>query len=226
MIKAVLFDFDGTLSNRQINAYSIFKDLLKPYFKDFNDYEFEAVLQDLLTDDCNGTINVRFRLLPFVDKYKEYFGEEEIEKFSKEYYDHMGEYTVLQPKTIDVLKALKGKYKLGIVTNGISKCQHDKIEHVGISEYFDEIIVSGDTENNIRKPNKEIFELMCNKLNVKAEECVFVGDVFSTDILGALRAGMIPIWIVSDVDRPASYYKGIRIQNISELVGVLEKIDK
>ena len=51
MIKAILFDFDGTLSNRQMNAYLMYRDFLKPYFPDLNEIEFEAVLQDALTFD-------------------------------------------------------------------------------------------------------------------------------------------------------------------------------
>ena len=71
MIKALLFDFDGTLSDRQMNAYGVFDHYLRPYFKDLDDLEYEAVLQDLLTFDCNGTIPVHTRLVAFFEKYGE-----------------------------------------------------------------------------------------------------------------------------------------------------------
>lgn len=223
MIKAVLFDFDGTLSSRQDNAYNLFRDLLKPYFKNLNDIEYEAVLQDLMIMDCNGTINLKYRFAPFVDKYKDYFSLKDSEEFSKLYYDKMGEYVVLRSETIKVLEALKDKYKLGLITNGFAKTQHSKIEHSGIEQYFDEIIVSGDFEEDIKKPNKKIFDIMLEKLSVKADECVYVGDVFSSDVLGAINANIKPIWLVTDYDKP-SKYDGIKIKELSELLEVLEKI--
>ena len=221
MVKAIIFDFDGTLSNRQANAYYLFKDYFKPYFKSMTDDEYEAVLQDLLTFDCNGTCNVKYRMAPFIQKYNDYFKDEDFEKFNEFYYEYMWEYAVLKPETLDVLKALKGKYKLAVLSNGQSKSQHDKISHCEMDEYFDEIVVSGDI--GINKPKKEIFEIMAERLGCKCEECVFVGDVFSSDILGALRANMIPVWIVGDPERPSSY-TGIRISKIDELLKVIEDL--
>jgi len=221
MIKAVIFDFDGTLSNRQANAYYLFKDYFKPFFKDLDETEYEAVLQDLLTWDSNGTTAVKFRMAPFIKKYENYFKEDDFEAFNQFYYDYMWKYAVLKPETIDVLKALKGKYKLAILSNGQSKSQHDKISHCDMDDYFEEIVVSGDI--GINKPKKEIFEIMAEKLGVKCEECVFVGDVFSSDIIGAIKANMVPVWIVGDPERPSSY-KGIRIANISELVKIVESL--
>ena len=221
MVKAIIFDFDGTLSNRQANAYNLFKDYFKPFFKDLSEMEYEAVLQDLLTDDCNGTINVKYRMAPFINKYSKYFSENDFDKFNEFYYEYMWKYCELKPETIDVLKKLKGKYKLAILSNGQSKSQHDKISHCNIDEYFDEIIVSGDY--GINKPDPKIFEIMASKLGVKLEECVFVGDVFSSDIIGAIRSNMIPIWIEPNYERPSSY-KGLRIRKLEELLPVLDNI--
>ena len=64
MIKAVIFDFDGTLSNRMKNAYEVFRDYFRPFFKDMNEMEYEAVLQDMMYFDCNGIIDVDVRLSP------------------------------------------------------------------------------------------------------------------------------------------------------------------
>ena len=221
MIKAIIFDFDGTISNRKMNAYGIFDDYLKPYFKDMSDLEFEAVLQDFLTDDCNGTINCKFRVPPFVAKYGKYLPEDFEEKFIEFYYEYMWKYAVLKPETKDVLDRLKGKYKMVIFSNGQSKSQHDKIDHVEVGEYFDDIVVSGDI--GIGKPNKEAFELMAQKMGVSCEECMVVGDVFSSDILGAINSNMVPVWIVPDFEIPARYYHGYRIQRLDELFDILDK---
>ena len=48
MIKSVIFDYDGTLSNRQKSAYSFYREFLRPYVKDMSEVEYESMLQDLI----------------------------------------------------------------------------------------------------------------------------------------------------------------------------------
>lgn len=221
MIKAIIFDFDGTVSNRQVNAYYIFNEYLKPYFKDMTDIEFESVLQDMMIFDCNGSMKITYRLAPFINKYKQYLPDDFEEKFTQWYIDYMWKYSTLKDETIDMLKDLKKDYKIALLSNGASKSQHDKIDYVDIPKYFDELIVTGDY--GISKPDKRIYEIMAEKLGVKCEECLFIGDTFSSDILGAIRANMVPVWIFPIEERPANYYKGYRIEKLTQLYDVLEK---
>ena len=151
MIKAVIFDFDGTLSNRMKNAYEVFRDYFRPFFKDMNEMEYEAVLQDMMYFDCNGIIDVDVRLIPFFRKYGSYLPSDFEEKFVPFYYENMYTYTMLREETIEVLENLKKKYKLAILSNGDSSSQHNKIKKVNIEGYFDEVIVSGDL--GIHKPD-------------------------------------------------------------------------
>lgn len=222
MIKAVIFDFDGTLSVRQEGAYGIYADYFRKYFSDMNELEFEAVLQDFLLYECNGTISMKRRIDNYRKKYGEYLPEDLEEEFLPYYHAHMYEYTVLRHGMTEVLEQLKGKYKLGILSNGDSFSQHSKIRQVGIEHYFDVIVVSDDY--GIDKPDARIFEKTCELLGVKPEECVMVGDVFSMDVLGSTRAGMTPIWIVSDKDRPSHLYQGYRIHQPKEILSILEKM--
>ena len=223
MIKAILFDFDGTLSNRQVNAYGVFDYYLRPYFASLSDLEYEAVLQDMILYDCNGTIPVELRLIPFRDKYDKYLPEDFEDKFIPYYFDHMYEFCVLKNETIDVLKKLKGRYKMAVLSNGHSISQHSKIRKVEIEKYFDEVLVSGDI--GIDKPDKAIFEYMADKLGVKIDECLMIGDVFSTDIIGAINAGVVPVWMVTDPEKPAYHYKGYRISDLNEIFGILEELN-
>lgn len=45
------------------------------------------------------------------------------------------------------------------------------------------------------KPNIKIFNYTLDKLDLKKEEVVHIGDLYGSDILGALNAGIDPIWI-------------------------------
>ncbi|MDO4198278.1 MAG: HAD family hydrolase [Erysipelotrichaceae bacterium] len=224
MIKAVLFDFDGTISNRQYNAYSLFKDYFRKYFPDKNDMEFEAVLQDMMVYDCNGTIDTKYRVAPFMRKYGKDVPEDFEEVFVPFYYQYMYKYCVVKNETHEVLKKLRdsGKYKMAIISNGNSKSQHDKIDYVDVAKYFDVVMVGGDID--IQKPDRRVFDYVTDKLGVRNEECIFVGDVFSTDILGAYNAGMIPVWMKTDPEKPHDFYDGYIIDNLNQLFEILEKI--
>ncbi len=58
---------------------------------------------------------------------------------------------------------------------------------------FDGVAVSA--EIGVRKPNEAIFADICSKLGVHPDDSVFIGDNWSTDIVGALRSGFTPVWI-------------------------------
>ena len=221
MIKAILFDFDGTLSNRQMNAYLMYRDFLKPYFPDLNEIEFEAVLQDALTFDCNGTTATHQRMIPFINKYGDLLPDDFNDRFTEFSLKNMYRFTVLKDETIEVLEKLKGKYRLGILSNGNPFSQHHKISQVKIEKYFDTVIVSGDL--GIHKPDAAIFEYAAKQLGIKCEECLMIGDVFASDILGAIRAGMTPVWILEDTERPALDYQGYRIEKLDQIFKILEQ---
>lgn len=221
MIKAIIFDFDGTVSNRQLNAYYVFNEYFKPYFKDMSDIEFEAVIQDMMIFDANGSMKITYRLAPFINKYKKYLPEDFEEVFTQWYIDFMWKYSTLKDNSIEIIDDLRKKYKVALLSNGASKSQHDKIDYVDLPRHFDEVIVTGDYD--FSKPDKRIYEIMADKLGVKCEECLFVGDTFSSDILGAIRANMIPIWLFPITERPADRYKGYRIEKLEEIYEILKK---
>jgi putative hydrolase of the HAD superfamily len=46
-----------------------------------------------------------------------------------------------------------------------------------------------------RKPHAKIFAAACHEIGAEPGQVAFCGDTWSTDIAGALRAGMAPIWL-------------------------------
>jgi putative hydrolase of the HAD superfamily len=62
------------------------------------------------------------------------------------------------------------------------------IHKVGIVDLFKTIIVSGDADVAIRKPNAKIFHLACERLGVSPEETLMIGDNLEADIQGAIEA--------------------------------------
>lgn len=89
---------------------------------------------------------------------------------------------MLAPNTVSMLRQLRKKYLLGLITNGPSNAQWEKIHKLSLEQYFNIVLVSGDLP--WEKPNAMIFYKACDFLNVRPDECVMVGDKLETDILG------------------------------------------
>ncbi|KOC66677.1 N-acylneuraminate-9-phosphatase [Habropoda laboriosa] len=103
-------------------------------------------------------------------------------------------YLTLASDVISMLRQLRVKYLLGLITNGPSNAQWEKIRKLSLEQYFDIILVSGDLP--WEKPQREIFRKACRFLNVEPDSCIMVGDKLETDILGGIEAGLGgTIWI-------------------------------
>lgn len=100
-------------------------------------------------------------------------------------------YLVPFPGVIPTLLALKERYLLGVISDGIAVKQWEKLITLGIHHLFDVVATSG--ELGYSKPKKEIFMFAIEKLGLSPGECVMVGNRIDTDILGGNLAGMCTV---------------------------------
>lgn len=98
----------------------------------------------------------------------------------------------LYPDTIEILKKLSTKYKLGVIANQVMGIEK-RLEDFGILEYF-KIIVSS-AEEGVSKPNEEIFRRALKRADTIAEHSVMVGDRLDNDIIPAKNLGFSTVWI-------------------------------
>lgn len=100
----------------------------------------------------------------------------------------------LTPDIRGLLRRLRGRYKLLLLTNGEALTQRQKVEAAGCEELFDAVVIGG--EHAEQKPCVSIFTLCFRMLEVEAEDCVMVGDSLDTDIQGGFNAGVrATVWI-------------------------------
>lgn len=79
-------------------------------------------------------------------------------------------------QTMQLLKELKGEYKLAMLTNVPSRYSLDQRFQPGeLDELFDVVVASG--EVGWDKPAPEIYTMTVEKLGVKPEECLFIDDI-------------------------------------------------
>lgn len=100
--------------------------------------------------------------------------------------------TALFPYAFEILKYLKKKYKLHIITNGFEEVQHIKLNASGLYSYFQKIITSEGV--NVKKPDSKIFDYALALVGAKAENTIMIGDDLLVDIVGARNVGIHQIY--------------------------------
>jgi len=121
-----------------------------------------------------------------------------------------------------LLRRLAERYRLAVVSNfDYTPNALDILERAGVAELFGTIVVSD--EVGWRKPRRDIFDAALERLGVRAEDSLFVGDRADLDVLGAQRIGMGTAWINPDREllppgvAPPTY----EIRDLGELASIL-----
>lgn len=91
--------------------------------------------------------------------------------------------------------------KLAAVTNASGPAQRDKLACLGLTRFFDAVVIAG--EVGVAKPDPGIFHAACEDLHVKPANAVHIGDRLDLDAMGARNAGLHAIWLNRE-DEPAT----------------------
>jgi putative hydrolase of the HAD superfamily len=108
--------------------------------------------------------------------------------------DFTREALVPRPGAIETLDELQRRgFKRGV----ISVCSSD------VEELWDETELAGHVDDvvlscavGLSKPDPRIYELACSRLDVRADECLFVGDGANDELAGAQRVGMQAVCVL------------------------------
>ena len=95
----------------------------------------------------------------------------------------------LKPHALELIKIKGEQCQLSLISNfTYTLAIHASLKKLGISEFFDALVVS--EEIGWRKPHRRIFQSALRKLRVAPAEAVFVGDSPTEDIRGARALGI------------------------------------
>ena len=81
-------------------------------------------------------------------------------------------------------------YTLGVVSNRDNPYQHE-IDEMGMEGYFDFSLAAGEVKS--WKPESKIFRHAVKKAKATPRETLYIGDNFFADVVGARRAGLQPV---------------------------------
>lgn len=122
----------------------------------------------------------------------------------------------LFPDTLKTLEALKGKYRLGIISDTWPSIV-PLLEHFGLLSYFDCTTYSYALGRY--KPDPKMYQDALNKMELPPEETVFVDDG-SENLQGAREQGIQPV-LIRAKPNPEHDSAMASIQSISELLTLL-----
>ena len=94
----------------------------------------------------------------------------------------------------EMIAALRGRYRVGLLTNGPTVAQRGKLSTLGWTDAFDTTVVTG--ELTAGKPDAAAFEALLDALGSTPEETVYVGDEVEADVRGASDAGLLVVQVV------------------------------
>ncbi len=116
-----------------------------------------------------------------------------------------------------VLAALHRRYRIAILTNGLTVVQRGRLARSVIRQHVSDIIIS--EEIGAAKPAREFFDTAFARLgNPLKREVLMIGDGWSSDIQGAIRYGIDACWYnPGRKPRPASVEITREITSLREL---------
>lgn len=184
MLKMVGFDLDDTLyyhwsyekqifnkisiiveNKYDINKDKYFENLKSLFFQKNKNRTFDIAFRNLgyeLPKDWDNF--VKTEILPV---YRSFKPEEDLEIIDKNFKIMLNYYNKQVP--------------LCLITNGNYNVQRNKIDKLGVSHYFEEILISDFFGPEYRKPSTYMFELVLKKYKLSSDEIIYYGDDERTD---------------------------------------------
>jgi len=218
LVKAIIFDFIGTLTN--VKNYSLetsktklhkaiantgfntnAESFLEAYSQSHEKYR--VVRYQELVEVTNAIwISEALNSLGFKTNPEDARIKTAVNVFFEDYLDSLE----LRPYIKKLLSKVSTEYKLGLVSNfTYAPVIYAGVKKLGINQFFNAILVS--EEVGWRKPSRKIFEETLKRLDATAEETVYVGDSPLEDIKGAKAVGMKTVFI------PSQFYS---LENLHE----------
>ncbi len=183
MIKAVLFDFDGTIADtapdlgRALNRQRVARN--RPPLP-------IELIRTVASAGARGLLELGFNLKPGDSAYQAMR-----EEFLSLYTEQLCEDTCLFPGIAKLLDQLDSQaIPWGIVTNKPARFTRPLMHLLGLHHRAGCIISGDDTAHT--KPHPEPLLTACQQINAVPDRCIYLGDDIR-DVQASLAAGMKPI---------------------------------
>ena len=218
----VLFDADETLFS--FNSYLGLTAMLKRYGIDFTreDYDaFQAVNKLLWVAYQNNEITAEDIQIRRFAKLAEQTGVHQIQ-LNQELMAEMAKVSKPLDGVMEMLETLYPEVKMGIITNGFTELQQQRLQNTQTEKFFEIVVVS--EQIGVAKPGRKVFDYAFSQMDeLDKTKILMVGDTLASDILGGYNSGIDTCWfnhanLVNDTKIQPTY----EIKDIRELVGIVK----
>ena len=228
--KAVIFDLDDTLFDRTAAQIRVAKLITQRFSQIFSGQSRNRVVEAFI--ESERLLTVEFETGAPIDDLRlkrskiflRFLGIKE--GYADAITDmYVNEYPVVNmPITgaVPLVKKVSKRLPVAVVSNGLPDAQYKKIRAIGLDGIFSCIIIS--EEVGIRKPNLRIFQHAADLLEVEVSECLYVGDSYANDVVGAKSAVMQSCWFKRDLkdEGIVEVKPDFVITDLGQLINVLD----
>ena len=111
---------------------------------------------------------------------------------------------------LDVLTQLKTQYRLAILTDGHVHIQEQKIDTLGIRDFFEYVLITDSLGVEYRKPSPAGYKKILEEMKISAQDCIYVGNDPRKDFLACKELG------INTVRIRQGDYKNLTLDKIHE----------
>lgn len=184
MIKRLIFDVDGTLITNVNFADAIKRTLIK--INAYSKENFNSFLDSINTyEDKFNNYNIKDYTQHISSAINKNLSEEFLNVFFEELKNAI---PTKNEKLIKAMEELSNEYELVLLTNYFSKSQMNRLNNMGIGQFFS--LCYGE---KLIKPNRKSYINACGKY--LPSECVIIGDDLKLDIEEAQKVGLNTIFV-------------------------------
>jgi len=220
--ETLLFDLDHTLLDSDASEVAAYAHTMSSIGLDDPDRHFDryvTINREMWRAVETGTLRpdeVRFR------RFEQFVAEVGVDAdpvaMAEAFVWGLGAHGELYDGARELLDALAGRVRLGLVTNGLSEVQRARLERLELTRYFDAVVIS--SEVGATKPRREIFDVAFDRLGgPPTATALMVGDSLSSDIRGGRDYGIATCWfnqhgLVAGPDDPCTH----EVRSLAEIL--------
>lgn len=189
LIRALLFDLDETLHDRSGSLPSFLENQYERFSAQVSPIALDEYVSVFLELDQGGRV---WKDVVYAEMIRLFQLSLSIEVLLHDYVTRYPTFARSFPDVTTFFAQLPPELPIGLLSNGRTTFQRAVLDAIGLTSAFTQIGIS--EQEGLRKPDPGFFLRVTERLSVRPEEVLFVGDNYDHDILPARALGMQTIW--------------------------------